>query len=202
MARSSRGASTCWGRWGTGPSSTGILQDWSSSLKVLKSKAIGAKCSYSVAITTDNVVLHWGDIMSTECSCQNMPIELKFPDPISFRQLACATSHVCLLTSDSKVYLWGTSPEEGHLDGLHPVPPQLITTKEHKNITSIACSREVTVALTENGRVYVLLSPTSLEILMEAQKTLPVMEIAGSPFSDTPIVFRMGDEGFIRIFPP
>ncbi|KAF6207801.1 hypothetical protein GE061_016250 [Apolygus lucorum] len=168
----------------------------------VKIKAIGAKCSYSVAITTDNVVLHWGDTMFTECSCQNMPIELEFPEPISFRQLACATSHVCLLTSNSKVYLWGTSPGEGHLDGLYPIPPQLITTKEHKNITSIACSLEVTVALNENGRIYVLLSPTPLDILTEAQKTLHVMEIAGTPFPDTPIVFRMGDEGFIRMFPP
>lgn len=71
--------------------------------------------------------------------------------------------------------MWGRIPADGenNYDTIPASESNLLTAPQHKNITSVACSRDVTVALNEDGKIYVLQSPNypnCLDIVLEAQE--------------------------------
>ncbi|BES87955.1 Hypothetical protein chromosome condensation (RCC1) and BTB (POZ) domain containing protein [Nesidiocoris tenuis] len=200
-----------WGLNTLGPLGNGTILNRSSPGHVLlprhiKIKAIAARNNYSLAVSTDNEVFHWGDKLFTECSVQNMPIRfLSFNDGISVKQIACACSHAALLTSDGEVRVWAdiSVPDNDSWE------PRIVTTAEHKNIVSIACSWQFTVALSESGSVYIFrIAWYSADEYVYLNSDDPILkdqtilEIAGTSYFCSPLIFRTSNDKYLRYLPP
>ncbi|XP_014280364.1 RCC1 and BTB domain-containing protein 1 isoform X2 [Halyomorpha halys] len=120
-------------------------------------KKIATADRYSLALTSNNELYHWGDVQWDCCSTQTVPTLLKIWHDPTIVSISCGAFHAVALTDCGKVLAWGVN-EAGQLGNgntiLQDVPQVIRGQLEDQNVIEIVCSTLATMALTDDGVLY------------------------------------------------
>lgn len=120
-------------------------------------KEIATADRYSLALTANNEIYHWGDVNWDCCSTQTVPTLLKIMPYQIVVSISCGAFHAVALTDRGEVLAWGVN-EVGQLGtggtDLQNVPQVIRGQLTDQNVIKIACTTLATMALTDEGILY------------------------------------------------
>lgn len=136
-------------------------------LQSIKFKDVSARKAYSAGVTIDGKLYTWGNarngVLGHDSSNLNVlvPKEIPVVDE-QFKQVSCGYQHMCAVTNNGEVYIWGNVDQQevkfrsvGTVEQDRKVVEKKVRKVESlKGVKEVACSAGHTVALTTEGKLY------------------------------------------------
>ena len=135
-------------------------------LQNMKFVDISARKACSAAITVDGKLYTWGNsrngVLGHDTANKNILMPKALPLAESFKQVSCGYQHMCAVTSNGEVYIWGNIDDSaGKFRSIGTKETERKGSDRHArkianlaDIQEVACSAEHTVARSSTGSVY------------------------------------------------
>ena len=163
---SSAGSILAWGKNDVGQLGDGTTAQRNSPisnslLAGITIKAVVAGGSHSLALTSQGQVLAWGNngswqLGDSTSTNRTSPAMVPLPASVIIKSIAAGQDHSLALTSDGKIYGWGSSSngQLGNGSVTSTNLPQLINLPTSAPAKAIAAGKNYTIALTTDGKLY------------------------------------------------
>jgi alpha-tubulin suppressor-like RCC1 family protein len=123
---------------------------------------INIDVNINVNININRSVYHWGSAASSSLSAvgkDSTPVQVESKEwrGKTICKTACGRSHALALSTDGKVYAWGSNQDfaMGFASKGIKTEPAFVEALQHETIVDIACGHSYSMFLTANGKVYV-----------------------------------------------